>query len=79
MTRPDLFFTQQLMEMRVEEALRKAERARWLREARVHRPGWLARRYGWLLCRLGRLLVSFGQYLQRRYRLPSLTLEEHVA
>jgi hypothetical protein len=78
MTNLDLFFAKQLMEMRVEEALCEAEVARWLREAGVHRPGWLSRRYHWLLCQLGRLLVSLGQYLQRRYRLPSLTLEEHV-
>jgi hypothetical protein len=79
MTSPDLFFARQLMEMRVDEALRKAERERWLREAGVHRTGRLSRRYCWLLCQLGRLLVSLGKSLQRRYRVPIITMEEHVA
>jgi hypothetical protein len=79
MSSPDWFFAKELMEMRVNEALDKAERARWLREARVHRLRWLSQRYRWLLCQLGCLLVSFGQYLQQRYRQPCLTLEEHIA
>ena len=78
MTSPDWFFTTQLMKMRIEEALRKAERERWLREAGVHRSGWLSQRYFWVLCQLGRLLVSWGQNLQRRYRVPTLSLEEHT-
>jgi hypothetical protein len=79
MTSPDLFFAKYLTQMRVDEALRQAERARWLREAGIHRPGWLARQYHWRLCQLGRLLVSLGQSLQRRCPVPALTLEEHVA
>ena len=78
MSSPDWFFAKKLMEMRVDEALRKAERAHWLREARAHRPGWLSLWYYWLLCQLGRLLVSLGKNLQRRCRLPTLTLEEGV-
>ena len=78
MSSPDWFFAKQLMEMRVEEALRKAERARWLREARVHLPGRLSGRYRWLLCQLGRLLVSLGMNLQRRCRAPTLKMEGHV-
>lgn len=78
MTSPDWFFVKQLMEIRVEEALREAERERWLREARLHRSGWLSQQHTWLLCQLGRLLVSWGQTLQRRYRAPTLCLEEHT-
>jgi hypothetical protein len=75
MSSPEWFFVRQLMEMRVNEALREAERERWLREARVHRPGWLLQRHYWLLCQLGRLLVSLGKNLQRRCRVPTPNLE----
>jgi hypothetical protein len=75
---PNLFFAQWLMEMRVEEALRTAELNRWLREAGIQRRGWLSRQGCWLLCQLGRLLVVLGQYLQKRYQVPPLSLKEQV-
>ena len=78
MTGLDLFFAKRLMEMRYEEALRTAEKERWLRTAGVRRCGWLAQRHCRLMVRLGRWLVVRGQKLQRRYRLPAFALEEQA-
>ena len=47
-------FTEQLMELRVEEELRRAELSRLRREARTARPGWRFR-VQWLARRLGSL------------------------
>jgi hypothetical protein len=46
-------FTERLMELRVEEELRRAELSRLQREARTARPGWWFR-----LCRPARMLRS---------------------
>ena len=46
-------FTERLMELRVEEELRRAELSRLQSEARAARPGWRFR-----LCRLARMLGS---------------------
>lgn len=75
---PYAFFAQRLIELRVEEALRAAERNRLLREAGIQRQGWLSRQGCWLLCQLGRLLVALGQLLQKRFQVPSLSLKEQV-
>lgn len=69
---PDPFFTQLLVEVRVEECLRTAEVNRQVREAGVQRRGWLGRQGCWLMCQVGRLLVAVGTRLQERYQAPSL-------
>ncbi len=79
MTGLDFFFAKQLAEMRYEEALRTAEKERWLRAAGVRRCGWLAQRHCRLMYRLGRWLVARGKKLQRRYGVPALALEERAA
>ena len=78
MSYPDPFIAQMLMEMRVEERLRRAEIRRQLREAGVRRQRWLSRQACWLLCQVGRLLVVVGARLQRRYQVPSLSLKEQA-
>lgn len=78
MTGLDLFFAKRLAEMRYEEALRTAEKERWLRAAGVRRCGWLAQRHCRLMVRLGRWLVARGQKLLRRYHAPGLALEEQA-
>lgn len=75
---PYAFFAQRLIELRVEEALRAAERNRLLREAGIQRQGWLSRQGCWLLCQLGRLLVALGQRLQKRFQVPPLSLKEQA-
>jgi hypothetical protein len=75
---PDPFTAQLLMEMRVEERLRRAEIDRQVREAGVRRRGWLSRQGCWLLCQVGRLLVAVGARLQERYQVPSLSLKEQA-
>ena len=74
----DGYLTERLVKEHVEEALRTAERNRWLREAGSRRQRWLSRTSCWLLCQLGRVLEAWGQRLQERYQLPPLALEEPV-
>jgi len=61
---PNLFLSpdvaRYITEERVRNTLRKAERARWLREARLARP----RRRDQVLASIGRLLVAIGEKLQ---------------
>ena len=64
-----------LMDMNVQEVARRRERRRLLREAGVHKRGWLSRQGCWLLCQLGRLLVALGQQLEQ-YGQPGILLLE---
>ncbi|UCC64837.1 MAG: hypothetical protein JSV36_07290 [Anaerolineae bacterium] len=59
------FLIAQMVDMRLEEELRRAETRRLLHEAGIGGRGWLSRESRWLLCQIGRLLVAVGQRLER--------------
>jgi hypothetical protein len=75
---PDMFAAVPLMQMRVEEELRKAEMNRLLHKAGIQPLGWFSRQGCWLLCQLGRLLEAVGQTLQRRFEAQRLTPEKQA-
>ena len=63
MSYSDFNFGERLMDLRVHEEERQAERCRLQREARRAHQGWLSRQSCWLLCQLGSLFVSLGARL----------------
>ncbi len=75
---PELFVAEQLMQMRVEEELGRAEMNRLLHKAGIRRQGWLSRQGCWLMRQLGRLLEALGQTLQRRFEAQRLTPEKRA-
>lgn len=60
------------MDTRVQEALRRTESRRLLRQAGIERRAWFARQTCWILCQLGRLLVGRGRRLEQVAAPPTL-------
>jgi hypothetical protein len=64
-----------LTEMRIEEALHRAEVRRLIREAGIVDRGWWSRQRYWLLCQLGQMLVAVGRRLKQYGAAGTLPLE----
>ena len=70
---PDLLRRQ--LDLDREEAMRQAEKWRWVREAHAGERPWLSRLGCRLLCGLGQGMVALGRRLQRYGQLRNAAAE----
>lgn len=61
----DLNLVKTVMDLKIEETLRRAERRRVLLQAGLSQGVWFSRHGGQLLGHLGDALVALGRWLQR--------------
>jgi hypothetical protein len=76
---PNAEMAKRVAEEQRQDLLREAETYRLLRQAGIHRPGWLSRQICWLLYRLGHVLVILGRRLERYEGSPAASSGNHSA
>ena len=74
---PHYDLVKRVAEMRVEDALHRAEVRRLLCEAGIDDRGWITRQGCWLLCQVGHGLVALGHRLEQYASASGLPAGSH--
>jgi len=74
----DFYLAEAIVNVRLQEAARRCEARRLLRQAGIDQRGWWPRQRCWLVCYLGRLLVALGQRLQQYSQPPTITYHVRI-